>query len=161
MEMKEKFGTDKKAEIEGKWFPVDDGEVLIARVGNKEYQAALRQNIQRMQIALKKSVLSEEEAEKVIIGVLSRTILLGWRNFTDEGEEVPYSPEKAVEFMTNYRDFREFVVENAEEFNNFKLELDQAARKNSKDASSGASSTGQKNNSLESSNESKESLPIS
>lgn len=138
MDFKE-FATDTVAEVEGKWFPLKDAKLKLARTGNPRYREKLRVELNIHREAIDKGLLDLELNDNVMIDVLVDTILLDWKGFTDGGKEVPYSKQKAREYLTKYRDFREFVAATADKMDNFRTQAEETTKGNSKPDSSGTS----------------------
>lgn len=143
------FATDTVAEIEGKWFPLKDAQLRLARTGNPRYREKLRVELNIHGAAIEKGLLDLELNDAVMIDVLVDTILLDWKGFTEGGRDVPYSKAKAREMLTKFRDFREFVAATADKMDNFRLAEVEEAKGNSKPASSGTSGGATKSNSSE------------
>lgn len=133
------FATDTVAEVEGKWIPLKDAKLLIARTGNPRYREKLRVDLNLHREAIDKGLLDLEINDALMIDILADTILLGWEGFTDSGKDVPYSKAKAREYLTKYRDFREFVAAQADKMDNFRKVATETAKGNSKLASTGTS----------------------
>lgn len=87
----EDFAVDKDA---GVWHTLEnfgDLEVKLARWGNTRFNnmfSAMTRNKQR-QIA--RQTLDSAEQERIILEVVARTVLLGWRNMEIDGEPVEYT----------------------------------------------------------------------
>lgn len=133
------FATDTVAEIEGKWFPLKDAKLKLARTGNPRYREKLRVELNIHQEAISKGLLDLELNDAVMIDVLVDTILLDWKGFTEGGKDVPYTKAKAREMLTRFRDFREFVAATADKMENFRTVTQETTKGNSKPASSGTS----------------------
>jgi len=140
MDIHQVFGTDRSKETEGVWVSVGEGgEVKVARTNNPRYKEAFRRKLEKYRASVERGTIDEETAQKVLVEVLAETILLDWKGFKDNGEKVPYSREKAVELLTNYPDFRDFITANAERMANYKQEQKVDEEKNSKGPSLGIS----------------------
>jgi hypothetical protein len=65
--------------------------------------------------------------------MLAKAVLLDWKGLIDDdGKEIPYSMDVALELLTNpeYRRFREFVNIAADDEAHFQDEIDEEAIKN-------------------------------
>ena len=111
------FRTDPKKEQEGVWIDIGDGgRLLIARLGNRKYQARQRELIKPHVRAVRTGSLPIEKQLEILLRNYSENVLMGWEGIQDEaGVDVPYSPEKAYEYLTELRDFRDMVTEFASE----------------------------------------------
>jgi len=124
MDIKKTFATDKEAEKGGVWFEIGEGgHVKIARLNNPIYRANFRKKIEPYRQAVEMGTMDDDSADKILIQVLAETIVVDWKGLTDEGENVPFTRDKAIELMTEYPDFRNFIVRNAENMNNFRLSM--------------------------------------
>ena len=130
-DLKRMFGTNKNAEIEGIWQDIGDGvSLLIARIGNPQYQKEFQKIAKPHRRALRRGTLSDEVAEKLLIKAMAKNILLDWKGLEEDGEPIPYSYENAVRILTEYKDLRDYVSDMANEIDAFKLEDDEEAEKN-------------------------------
>lgn len=137
-----RFATDTKAEVSGKWFKFGDAELLIARTGNLRYREHLRTKLQMHGAELSRGVIDLQLNDEILCEVLAETILLDWKGFTENNKECRYSKEKAKEVLLKYKDFRDLVVEKAEAFENFSQTAREEDLGNSEPDSSGTSNTG-------------------
>lgn len=136
-----RFATDTVAELEGKWFPFQDTELLIARSGNMRYREKLRTKLNLHGAAMEKGLLDLEVSDEILIEILVDTILLGWKGFTMNGKPYDYSKERATEVLSKYKDFRDVVVAFADKMDNFRAEAVEQAGKSSAPVSDGTSTT--------------------
>ncbi len=115
------FAFDKELETEGRW--VDEVEGLrlkIARLNNPKYKAFIRKH--GKVISRANGRMDFEAADDVAKKAFSRYILLGWENLQNsEGEDIPYSSEKALELLTEYDEFYTMVTEHATDAEAYKL----------------------------------------
>jgi len=144
----EKFRTDEKLEQEGRWFPVGEGaECKIARTGNPRYKEMLRSKLGVYEQSLQQRLLDDDTADAMLIEVMAKTILLDWKGFEKEGENVPYSVKTAIEQMTEYKEFRNFVAMNADNMQAYKKVASEDDRGNLPTESDGSLSGETKKNS--------------
>lgn len=123
MDFEKAFATDDKLEQEGRWFPVGEGaSCLIARTGNTRYKEMLRAKLGVYEASLQARLLDDDTADTMLIEVMAKTILLGWKGFEDQGEEVPYSIAAATKFLTKFKDFRNFVASNADNMQAYRVQ---------------------------------------
>jgi hypothetical protein len=62
--------------------------------------------------------------------VMSKTILLGWKNVQADGKELAYSQAAAYELLMNFKDFREVIDTASAELDRFKVHKDEEDEKN-------------------------------
>jgi len=78
--------------------------------------------------------LSADEVLEIIKPAVANHVLVGWENLEDEaGNEIPYTPEKALEFLKDptLSDLYNFVLEIAGENEVYRHELTEEAEGNS------------------------------
>lgn len=114
-----------KAE-KGVWVDFPDGlRVLIARAGNtacKKMTAQLRKPIENK---IKKGLVSDSVLSDISKKVVAKQIVLGWENLQDDdGKEIPYSPEKAYELISDPENeiFYNWILESSVDEMNFRKE---------------------------------------
>src|SRR5690554_1250966 len=106
-----KLKTDTDAEVSGVWVPIDDEtELLIARLGNPRYRDAMARKGRPYRTAARNNTLPEDILTKILIEAIAETVLLGWKNFKEDGVELEYSPATAKRLLEDYPDFRDLVV---------------------------------------------------
>lgn len=112
LDLKSHFGTDPKKEIEGEWIEIaEDASLLIARVGNPNFQKAYAKIPAAIKKLLDDDPGGDGKTNPYLAGVVARTVLLGWKGIADEGEKLNYSEDIAKDFLLKYPDFLNFVVE--------------------------------------------------
>jgi len=130
-DIKKLFGTNKESEIEGIWNDMGDGiEVLVARIGNPEYQKAFQAISKPHRRAIRRGTLNDEVAEKLLVKAMAKTILLDWKGIEEDGAPIPYSYENAMRILMEYKDFRDYVSDIANEMEGYKDEEDEESEKN-------------------------------
>jgi hypothetical protein len=115
------FATNELAENEGQWFPIGkDASLLVARSGNPAYTAAFRRAMERNKMDLEGSGPDQDAlAEDMMVGIMSSTILLGWKGLSFKGKAVDYSVEMAKTLL-RVKDFRKKVVGFSDSFEAFR-----------------------------------------
>jgi hypothetical protein len=126
----EAYATDEKLEVEGTWIPHNGAKFKVARTGNSEYTKLINKEYEENRIALSQQ---GEEAEKldveIMIGVMARTILLGFEGVSYQGKEMKYSIENAKTLL-RIKEFRAVVSAWAREINNYKFKKEEDEIKN-------------------------------
>lgn len=116
------FKTDPTLENDGVWVDIGKGTKLcVARMYNPRHKEALRVALKPYKRQVQNNMMDDEVADTVVNEIMARTILLGWEGITDRGDEVPYSYEKAVEFLS-IPDFRAIVIEIASSMETYRAE---------------------------------------
>jgi len=129
MDILELFTTDQDLEKNGVWVEIgSEGEsVLIARLYNPAYNARIREVMEPYKQKVSKT--SEAESLDIMAAIEAETILLGWEGFTEDGKNVPYSREKAKEYL-QLKDFRALINKIASNMETFKAQQMEEAEKN-------------------------------
>jgi hypothetical protein len=121
------FGTDKKAEAEGRWikFPAnDDGTipaVKLARMSsnNPKFQARAEAVARDLQLDINLDLLTNEKAKGPMLDLFLDTILIDWENIQDDkGKEIPLSSARQV--MEDLPDFYNALIEYAKNISTFR-----------------------------------------
>lgn len=124
------FATDESAETNGTWVPLGGAKFLIARSGNSKYVKLLSQEVEKNQKLLEvKNDEADKLSDKIMITVMSETILLGWEDTAYQGKPLPYSKENAIKLLS-HKDFRRWVAAQADDIGNFKAKLEDDQVKN-------------------------------
>jgi len=122
------FKTDKSLESNGVWVDIGKGtKLLVARLYNPAHKAALREAMKPYKRQVESGTMDDGLAEDIVNAIMARTILLNWDGLTEGGEPVPYSVEKAVEYLS-IPDFSALVQEiagNMETYRSVKAEEDE------------------------------------
>lgn len=108
------FKTDRTRETQGVWVPIGDGaRLLIARLNNEHYKQVFLNVSRPFKTQVRTGTINEEQAEEILRECYSKAILLGWDGLQDdEGNDIPYSQEKAYELL-GIADFRALVEDLA------------------------------------------------
>lgn len=140
------FALDKTAEREGIWVDVGaEGLALkVARISSPDFEAHIRRtNTQKGTMSrFRQQIIARDDdsmLEEAIMTGVSKHILLGWRNLTEEDGTTPieYSHEKALELFKNYPEFYRMVLEYSAEYDGYRNATIKATAKNSGNSSSG------------------------
>lgn len=124
----------------GKWFDLGDGcRMKIAMAGNERHASMLKRLLRpyRHLRSIPDDVLKRVDAQ-----AKAATILLDWEGVEEDGKPVPYSQEKALEYLTNgdldlFSKGIHLISTNEDNF----LENDRATEKNFERSPDGCSST--------------------
>lgn len=94
-------------------------KLKIARANNTRFKKIFRRLTQPYSDQLTKGAIDEQVSEEIYLQCVAETILVGWSNFKVDGEEIPYSTENALELLKNDRDCFDFVMNFANNLDNF------------------------------------------
>jgi len=111
--------TDEQRELEGTWTKYQGVDVLIARTSKPDYLNELVRSSKTMKSKMNQLNIPTAEVTEAVCKAVSKHILLDWKNFKINGEEILYTKENAMQLLINDIDFRNFVLEFADEAANF------------------------------------------
>jgi nitric oxide synthase oxygenase domain/subunit len=124
------FKTDIQLEANGVWVDVGKGTKLcVARMYNPRHKDALRAALKPYKRQIQFDAMDDELGDEIVVGIMAQTILLGWEGMTENGEAVPYSYDKAVEFL-KIKDFRDLVIEIASTMESYRAQATEDDEKN-------------------------------
>ena len=128
------FATDEKAEIEGIWKELGSGAAIkVARDGNPAYAIMLRKETVKHSGINWTEDLSEKETSDIFNKIRAHTILLDWRGIEEVKDVlVPYSSEKAFEWLVKYKEFRKIVISVSLNFDNYRAKQEKEVKANIK-----------------------------
>ena len=128
------FATDTNAEEQGTYTVLPgcgDTEFLIARENNPTYNRLLTKLLKQNKVKLdSKGPEAEKVAEGLMVEVMSKSVLLGWKgNILFKGVETTYSRDAAVQLL-QIKDFRNKVSEVARDMETFRAVKEAEDEKN-------------------------------
>lgn len=121
------FGTDKKAEAEGRWveFPAnDDGtipRVKLARMSaaNPKFQARAEAIAREFSLDIELDLLTNDKAKGPMLDLFVDTIITGWEHIQDEdGKDIPLS--NARQLLEDVPDFYDALIQKAKALSTFR-----------------------------------------
>lgn len=114
----EEFAADETKELEGVWvyFDVEETQgLLIAEAWNENFMKAFRKFPRGFQNRAHRGTLDTKTDRRVWHKLLAETILLDWKNISNEGKALKYDPKVAANMMSEYKKFVKFVWDTASE----------------------------------------------
>ncbi len=140
MDLKE-FRTDLSKEKDGGW--VDLGMksgIKVARFNNPEFIAKFRDMPKHQSAALRRGTIDDDELDAFFVEALVDCVLLDWKGFLENGETLTYSRETAIRVLSDeaYSDFRDLIIGEARNIENFREDEFEATVKNSHSISDGS-----------------------
>lgn len=108
-----KTRVNTELEQTGVWHDLDgETEVLVARYGNPRHRA--RQFTDTMNARRRKLGVNDVNTigVKILAEQVNDTLLMGWRNMKNDGEDYAYTPERALELLSDpeQHDFMERII---------------------------------------------------
>lgn len=120
------LATDETAEVEGRWLPFGDGSVRVARAGNEKYLRTVAALMDEAAIDLSKADPdTESRANEILVQATAKAILKDWKGLSFQKAPIEYSLENAVKLL-KVREFRRRIEAMAADFNNFRLQAEEA-----------------------------------
>jgi len=126
MDIFKAFATDETKEVEGAWFDVPGGDarVRVARSTNPKYARAVVDAYENLQKSKLPKAELEKKQEAAYTSLMATHLLVGWEGVQFKGKTLPYSQANA-EMLLQIRDFRIFVVKCSEDFDAFRVEVEE------------------------------------
>jgi len=135
--LKKAYGTDLTKANEGVWFDssmIPGLKMKIAKTGNHQYEKLLRNLYKPYRRTLQKGKeVDNTITDKIMAEVIAKTIVLDWKGMPgSDGESVAFSVDECRELLLDpeLRDFKEEILEFADDSARFELELDEETEKN-------------------------------
>ncbi len=125
------FTTDTELEVNGVWKTIRGGaKLLVARFGNDKFV----RECDKLREQNREALANDDDAAKDLWaklrrGAMAKYILVGWEDITFKGEPVPYSVDKAAEFLER-KDFSAVVEAIAIDMDNYKVKQEAEQTKN-------------------------------
>jgi len=125
----ELFTTDQELEKAGVWVEIGSAgeKIRVARMYNPAYSARLREVMEPYKQKVSKT--NNDESLEIMISIEAETILLDWEGFTENGQDVPYSRDKAKQYL-RLKDFRALVNKISSNMETFKAQQVEESEKN-------------------------------
>ena len=126
------YATDESLELNGSWRSLGgDAEILVARNLNPRYSSLLSKLYAQNQQTLDLNAADGTEhpdalakSEELMVEVIAKTILLGWKNLAYKGQPLEYS-EANAKMLLKHRDFRRLVVEKSTEVDAYRVKQEE------------------------------------
>lgn len=108
-----------------------DVEFLIARANNKQFRKEISRQYKKHERLLEsKTEAADEKGEEIMVEVMAKTILVGWKGaLAVKGEVLTYSVENAKKLLSVPL-FREWVSKQADDVNSYKVVKEAEEEKN-------------------------------
>lgn len=109
------FDLNEEASVNGVWFDVPQGaRIKVARANNTAYMAELHKR-------MAKRNASDDELASIDSELVATYLLKDWEGFLDENdEEIAYSEEQAIEWVSKYKEFSETIVRKALQMDSYR-----------------------------------------
>ncbi len=122
--------TDSTREEEGVWLNFGDAKVLIGSKGSDRYKKVMQRIFKPHAANYALDLLSEDVAKELSFRGMAEGLILNWDGFTEGGVAVPYSVDKAYEYVKLVKSFFNFVDQEAEKLSNYQKAKEELEVKN-------------------------------
>jgi len=122
MDIRKLFGVNKAKESEGAWVPIGGGiEVKVKRAGqaNKEFAAEQMKMLKPFSKQIAMNTMDMDVLRQINAKLFAKHVIVDWRGISENGEKVPFSKEKFIEYATEMPDFFSDIFTAATELQNF------------------------------------------
>lgn len=122
MDIRKLFGSNKTKESEGAWVPIGGGiEVKVKRAGqaNKEFAAEQMKMLKPFSKQIAMNTMDMDVLRQINAKLFAKHVIVDWRGISENGEKVPFSKEKFIEYATEMPDFFSDIFTAATELQNF------------------------------------------
>jgi len=135
--IKESYGTDLEAEVEGMWFElslIEGVKVKVARVNNPNYKKAFTRLYKPyLKQTMRKVGIDPVIQDRIQTDLLIDTLLKDWSGMPGEnGRDIPYSKDLARELIVDpeLKELRNEILGFAQEFEIYQKEVTEILEKN-------------------------------
>lgn len=113
---------DKDKEEGGSWGNYRNVDLLIARASNTKFTSIFRRLSKPFNKEIERNTISEKDSENILCKSLSKGVLLNWKNFIIDNNELEYTEENAESLLRNDPDCRTYVQEFSQDLDNYLTE---------------------------------------
>lgn len=119
------LATDPQKETQGTWVAFDSKTRFYIAASGERYQSRVRELRDPVLKSLPRGEkMPDAIADGIVTQAMADCILLGWEGLMVNGKELPYSRDAAKAALSDprLRVFRGWVLDQASQFQNFRLE---------------------------------------
>lgn len=121
--------ADKQAK--GVWVKYDlDTELLIGNTSSPDFRKACSELLAPYKQKMRTTGIEFDERIEIIKPAIARHLLRGWKNLTENGKDISYSPAKALKIFDLLPDMPVFILGSADEKEWFRKEFQKESAKN-------------------------------
>jgi len=119
------FKTNTDLEKNGVWFDLGDCRFLLKRFGgaNRDLSKVMAKVFKPVAHLVEKDLLPDEVDSKLTAKAFVEACLVDWEGVEIDGEEVPFSKEKAIELMVELPDLMQTLLECSKNVENYRETL--------------------------------------
>ena len=120
MDIRKEFKTDLDREVSGEWLKLGiEAKILVARLFNEKHKKVMEELTKPYKTANRRQQLPDDVAESVLKDSMAEAIILDWVGLEEDGEPVPFSKDKAREYL-DIKDFADAVTAFAQDMANYR-----------------------------------------
>lgn len=116
-----KLGTP--AGDKARWFTEGDASFLVASVSSKAYRDVVQQRIEDNRELFRRASRryapanvrreARELREQIVMECMAKVLVKDWRNVKDDGKDVAFSADAALDLMKRYEAFADLIADMA------------------------------------------------
>jgi hypothetical protein len=125
------FKTNSKLENSGVWVKCGNGEILLASKTSETYKKVIKRLLQPHETSIALGIMTEEESDILDRRCTAEGLILDWKGFTENGQEIVYSSDNAFRLLGEAKAFRKFVDRECASLENFREKKEEIETKNS------------------------------
>jgi len=130
---------DPDKQDKGVWVKYDlDTELLIGNTNSQEFRKACSDLLEPYRQKIRTKGIEFTERVEIIKPAIAKHLLKGWKNLTENGKQLSFSPKEALRIFELLPDMPIFVLGSADEKEWFRKEFQKASGKNSAIVSGGS-----------------------
>jgi len=123
---------DPDKQNKGVWVKYDlDTELLIGNTNSLEFRKECSELLDPFKQKIRTKGLEFDERVEIIKPAIAKHLLKGWKNFTDSGKAIIFSPKEALRIFEILPDMPIFILGSADEKEWFRKEFLKGSAKNS------------------------------
>lgn len=124
MDIFKEFATNTSKEEDGVEVDIGGATLTVARIGNKAYSKLLNKLFTANKRVLDlKNDAANTMSDNLMAEVMAKTVLKGWNGIEEDGKPLEFSVENAQRLL-RIKDFRDLVFAKANEFDAYKLAVE-------------------------------------
>lgn len=131
MDLYKRYQTDETKEVEGVWVPISvTAKIKVARMSNPRYRQCIKLLTAPFRVAGINEQIPPDVYQQMVRKAVAETILVDWDGLTADGQPVPYSKDMALKYITDLKDFYDFVLTAADSMETFRMNGEAVLAKN-------------------------------
>ena len=144
-EISQAFARDEDKSVNGARIEMAPGVAIwVARMNNPKYATAILSFYRENQFQIQRNLIEGNAADEQVCKILAETIFVRMEGLLHEGEPLKDTPERRCWALMTFPELREKVVEESQNFANYRAAGVEAEGKDSSNGSGGKRRTGER-----------------